>query len=50
MSTKWPVADIPDQSGRFAVFTGAKTGVDYEAAVPADWTVSEELTRVTYPV
>jgi hypothetical protein len=50
MSTKWTAADIPDQSDRVAVITGAKTGIGYEAAVLADWTVSEELTRVTYPV
>jgi len=32
MSTKWTAADIPDQSGRVAVVTGANTGLGY-------WTV-----------
>ncbi len=30
--TKWTTADIPDQSGRTAVITGANTGLGYETA------------------
>jgi NAD(P)-dependent dehydrogenase (short-subunit alcohol dehydrogenase family) len=29
---KWTTADIPDQSGRTAVITGANTGLGYETA------------------
>src|SRR6201995_2975093 len=29
---KWTTADIPDQTGRVAVITGANTGLSYEAA------------------
>ncbi|MGB0963237.1 MAG: SDR family NAD(P)-dependent oxidoreductase, partial [Mycobacterium sp.] len=32
MSAKWTTADIPDQSGRVAVVTGANSGIGYEAA------------------
>ncbi|QZT60556.1 SDR family NAD(P)-dependent oxidoreductase [Mycolicibacterium austroafricanum] len=32
MSSKWTAADVPDQSGRVAVVTGANTGIGYEAA------------------
>ena len=32
MSAKWTAADVPDQSGRVAVITGANTGIGYEAA------------------
>jgi NAD(P)-dependent dehydrogenase (short-subunit alcohol dehydrogenase family) len=32
MSTKWTTADIPDQSGRVAVITGANTGLGYWTA------------------
>ncbi|MCV7152904.1 SDR family NAD(P)-dependent oxidoreductase [Mycolicibacterium pyrenivorans] len=32
MSAKWTAADVPDQSGRVAVVTGANTGIGYEAA------------------
>jgi NAD(P)-dependent dehydrogenase (short-subunit alcohol dehydrogenase family) len=30
--TKWTIADIPDQTGRTAVVTGANTGLGYETA------------------
>ena len=30
---KWTAADVPDQSGRVAIVTGANTGIGYEAAV-----------------
>ncbi|MGE2733613.1 SDR family NAD(P)-dependent oxidoreductase [Mycolicibacterium vaccae] len=37
MSSKWTAADVPDQSGRVAIVTGANTGIGYEtAAVLAD--------------
>ncbi len=29
---KWTTADIPDQTGRTAVITGANTGLGYETA------------------
>jgi NAD(P)-dependent dehydrogenase (short-subunit alcohol dehydrogenase family) len=29
---KWSAADVPDQSGRTAIVTGANTGIGYEAA------------------
>lgn len=32
MSRKWTAEDVPDQSGRVAVVTGANTGIGYEAA------------------
>ncbi len=37
MSSKWTAADVPDQSGRVAIVTGANSGSDYDtAAVLAD--------------
>ncbi|HSV79206.1 MAG TPA: SDR family NAD(P)-dependent oxidoreductase, partial [Ramlibacter sp.] len=33
MSTSWTVKDIPDQSGRVAVITGATGGLGYETAL-----------------
>src|SRR6201988_3723395 len=30
--TKWTTADIPDQTGRTAIITGANTGLGYETA------------------
>ena len=30
--TKWTTADIPDQTGRTAVITGANTGLGFETA------------------
>lgn len=32
MSARWTAVDVPDQSGRVAVVTGANTGIGYEAA------------------
>jgi NAD(P)-dependent dehydrogenase (short-subunit alcohol dehydrogenase family) len=32
MTSKWTAADVPDQSGRVAIVTGANTGIGYEAA------------------
>ena len=32
MSATWTAADVPDQSGRVAVVTGANAGIGYEAA------------------
>ncbi|OBB07217.1 short-chain dehydrogenase [Mycobacteriaceae bacterium 1482268.1] len=32
MSRKWTSADVPDQSGRIAIVTGANTGIGYGAA------------------
>ncbi|MEZ0340272.1 SDR family NAD(P)-dependent oxidoreductase [Mycobacterium sp. pV006] len=32
MSRKWTADDVPDQSGRVAIVTGANTGIGYEAA------------------
>jgi NAD(P)-dependent dehydrogenase (short-subunit alcohol dehydrogenase family) len=32
MSQKWTAADVPDQSGRIAVITGANTGLGYATA------------------
>src|SRR3954466_12270037 len=37
MTRKWTSADVPDQSGRIAVITGANSGLGYDtAAVLAD--------------
>jgi NAD(P)-dependent dehydrogenase (short-subunit alcohol dehydrogenase family) len=37
MSSKWNAADVPDQSGRVAIVTGANSGLGYDtAAVLAD--------------
>jgi NAD(P)-dependent dehydrogenase (short-subunit alcohol dehydrogenase family) len=33
MSAKWTASDVPDQSGRVAVVTGANSGIGYEAAL-----------------
>jgi len=32
MTAKWTAADIPDQSGRLAIVTGANTGLGYDTA------------------
>ncbi|MDZ4269768.1 MAG: SDR family NAD(P)-dependent oxidoreductase [Mycobacterium sp.] len=32
MSAKWTATDVPDQSGRVVIVTGANTGIGYEAA------------------
>jgi NAD(P)-dependent dehydrogenase (short-subunit alcohol dehydrogenase family) len=48
MSSKWTAADVPDQSGRVAIVTGANTGIGYGAAAV---TVQQlDLTGVTFPV
>jgi hypothetical protein len=44
--TKWTTADIPDQTGRTAVITGANN-TDARRRL---WAVSEELTEVVCPV
>ena len=37
MSSKWTAADVPDQTGRVAIVTGANSGLGYDtAAVLAD--------------
>jgi NAD(P)-dependent dehydrogenase (short-subunit alcohol dehydrogenase family) len=37
MSSKWTAADVPDQSGRVAIVTGANSGLGFDtAAVLAD--------------
>jgi NAD(P)-dependent dehydrogenase (short-subunit alcohol dehydrogenase family) len=37
MSSKWTAADVPDQTGRFAIVTGANSGLGFDtAAVLAD--------------
>ncbi|OAN32637.1 SDR family NAD(P)-dependent oxidoreductase [Mycolicibacterium iranicum] len=33
MTSKWTAADVPDQTGRTAIVTGANTGIGYEAAL-----------------
>ncbi|TRW82776.1 SDR family NAD(P)-dependent oxidoreductase [Mycolicibacterium sp. 018/SC-01/001] len=33
MSATWTAADVPDQSGRVAIVTGANSGIGYEAAL-----------------
>ncbi|MDG4663407.1 SDR family NAD(P)-dependent oxidoreductase [Mycobacterium sp. 236(2023)] len=33
MTSKWTAADVPDQTGRVAIVTGANTGIGYEAAL-----------------
>jgi NAD(P)-dependent dehydrogenase (short-subunit alcohol dehydrogenase family) len=32
MSSKWTASDVPDQTGRVAIVTGANTGIGYETA------------------
>ena len=32
MGSKWTAADIPDQSGRTAIVTGANSGLGYDTA------------------
>ena len=33
MTNKWTAADVPDQTGRAVIITGANTGIGYEAAL-----------------
>jgi NAD(P)-dependent dehydrogenase (short-subunit alcohol dehydrogenase family) len=46
MSSKWTAADIPDQSPRVAVITGANTGLGFDAAVA----LAEKRARVVLAV
>ena len=62
-ASRWTAADVPEQNGRTAVITGSNSGIGYEAAAVQSsprshdtdlaqrlWTVSEDLTGVTFPI
>lgn len=45
---KWTADDVPDQSGRVAVITGANTGIGHEAAAVPAGKAADEL-RAAHP-
>ena len=46
VSSAWTTADIPDQTGRVVVITGANTGIGFETAA----TLAEKGARVVLAV
>ncbi|OBJ23652.1 SDR family NAD(P)-dependent oxidoreductase [Mycobacterium sp. 1245801.1] len=49
MRTKWTVVDIPDQSGRVAVITGANTGIGFHTAVALAGKGADVVLAVRHP-